>query len=389
MFARNFYLSTAIALLCASAAVGQMPVEHSTPLASTFGASPRLGGSGLLEHLRPAEVGNAFGGWFATEVLAWKLSSQRLPPLLTTNPGDDAGTHGASDTAVLVDNDRLEGYRAGLRLSGGVWLDECKASALEMNAFALQHQASDRSFASSGDPVLARPFFDAFTRHRATEYVAFPGLVAGEVAVCTGSDLWGFEVLYRHSVDAQLDGRADVLGGFRFVQLNDSVTLIEQKRSAGITTTIYDRFRTCNTFNGIEGGLSAHMAAECFHVTAVGKLAVGCVQQVTDAFGETTTGSATLPRGLLAGPTNFDRREHTRLAAIPEVGFDIGYQATGHLRLTAGYTFMYLCNFARAGEQIDTGSNGSSSQIQKLTAPRRNETDVRVHGAILGLEYCW
>src|SRR5207248_2478320 len=55
--------------------------------------------------------------------------------------------------------------------------------------------------------------------------------------------------------------------------------------------------------------------------------------------------------------SNIGRYSTNSFAILPEEGIKLGYQVTPHTRLTLGYSFLYLTDVARPGNQIDTGVN--------------------------------
>ena len=60
-----------------------------------------------------------------------------------------------------------------------------------------------------------------------------------------------------------------------------------------------------------------------------------------------------LAGGLLALNSNSGRFTRDQFAVVPEVGLNVGYQVTDHLRLFAGYNFLYWSRVIRPGDQID------------------------------------
>ncbi len=81
----------------------------------------------------------------------------------------------------------------------------------------------------------------------------------------------------------------------------------------------------------------------------------------------------------------------------PELGLNIGYQITQHLRAFAGYDFLYLSNVLRPGDQIDRGINFSQT-VQSAIAGNTTasgtrpalpftESDFWAQGINLGLEF--
>jgi hypothetical protein len=88
-------------------------------------------------------------------------------------------------------------------------------------------------------------------------------------------------------------------------------------------------------------------------------IALGVVHQDIDINGSTTVTipgqpPVVRPGGLLALPSNIGHYTSDRFGVSPQVGLNVGYQVTSHVRLTAGYSFIYLNNVARPGNQIDT-----------------------------------
>lgn len=62
---------------------------------------------------------------------------------------------------------------------------------------------------------------------------------------------------------------------------------------------------------------------------------------------------------MLALSTNIGRTSEDRFVALPEAGVNVGYQLTKRLRVVGGYTFLYLPQVARSGEQISMQVNPS------------------------------
>jgi hypothetical protein len=52
---------------------------------------------------------------------------------------------------------------------------------------------------------------------------------------------------------------------------------------------------------------------------------------------------------------------------VPEFNLNVGRQVTDSLRLFVGYTFLYMSNVVRPGDQIDTTVN--TTQLPDYTGP--------------------
>ena len=99
--------------------------------------------------------------------------------------------------------------------------------------------------------------------------------------------------------------------------------------------------------------------------------------------------------GLLAQPTNIGHYSRNRFAVAPEAGVKLGYQVTDWMKLTVGYSFVYLSDVARPGHQIDRTVNTSQLASQlgggMLVGPARpafvfKGTDFWGQGLNLGME---
>ncbi len=76
----------------------------------------------------------------------------------------------------------------GGRLRFGVWLDRCHNWGLGAEFFKLGGESETFTATSSGNPILARPFFNTETGVDDAELVAFPGVLAGTVGVWRAAD---------------------------------------------------------------------------------------------------------------------------------------------------------------------------------------------------------
>ena len=107
-------------------------------------------------------------------------------------------------------------------------------------------------------------------------------------------------------------------------------------------------------------------------------------------------GRNALSGAFLALPTNSGHMARDTLAIVPELGINAGVQLTTHMRATIGYSFLYLSNVLRPGDQIDRTLN--ATQIPTVVGnptlvgtPRPlasfRETDFWANGFNAGLEF--
>ena len=170
------------------------------------------------------------------------------------------------------------GYRPGLDIEVGAWLDCCHTEAITYDFLYAGRQSSPFFASSDGDPILCRPFTDANTGDPTCQLVAFPGVVVGNVSVDNHNSLWGTGVDWRHNLccccecndccncdccfHPQNCHRLDFVAGFRFYGFDDNLTIQENLTSiespspipVGTQIQVTDSFITKNNFYGGEIG---------------------------------------------------------------------------------------------------------------------------------------
>jgi len=350
--------------------------------------------------------------WVRPDFLLWWITGYDVPPLITASPAgtslDLAGELGQPATDVLFGNQDVGGgVDPGGRIRLGYWLDPCETYGVEAAFFALTQKSENFSAASPEVPILARPIFNVEPESigQDAEIVAFPELWDGSIQASSETQLQGLEVLYRQVLCRDCTRRVDWLAGYRYLGLDEQLMISDFKRFVGtgtglqVGTTIeeFDRFATQNDFHGGELGVAAELRRRRWTLEVLGKLAVGNNRSRVTINGSTTVtvpdpDVATTPYGLLALPSNSGTYAHDLWAVIPEFGITLGYQLTGGLRATVGYTLLYWSQVARPGDQIDLDVNLSQIQSGGLVGPARPEfiwtnTDVWAQGLSLGLDY--
>jgi putative beta barrel porin BBP7 len=296
--------------------------------------------------------------WASAEPLLWWVREGRTPTLVT------GASDGPLDYELLVGGRVAAGFvnaadNLGIE-AGGFWLERGTAA-----------------------PIPA----------------STPGALAGTLTATSSSQLWGTETNVVGNAYG-CDGLAiDLLGGLRYVGLDEALSILQTGNSlsgAG-SFAATDSFRTRNQFFGGQLGSQVEMRFGRLYTNLLGKVAVGNVHQVVDVSGFTMSGpsgSTTVPGGVLALGTNSGRQSHDEFGVVPEVNFNVGYQLRPNIRLYAGYTFLYLNDVARPGDQGNTtintalvpaspqfGTPGSSGQPGQPF----NRTDYWAQGVNIGL----
>ena len=328
------------------------------------------GRRGACSWCRPQWYGQA-------DFLIWWTQGNRVPPLVTTSPNGtprpQAGVLGQPGTQILSGGNSIDGnYRPGARFTMGRWLNPCHSAGLEVTWFTLGDGSNSGNFfaSSTGDPILARPFFNTQNAANDAQLVAFPNIIQGAVQVQTSSEINSVSVDLRRNWRNTCRTRIDLLGGYRFVRFREGIAIRENLSSTdpgglvpiGTTFDIGDAFNARNDFNGGEIGLSTRLKRGCWSFDMLTKLAFGNMHQRVAIDGSTVVtvpgnGTTQSAGGLLALPTNIGVQSRDRFALIPELNLNCRYQYSEQLSLEVGYSLLWITDVARSGSQIDTNVN--------------------------------
>jgi hypothetical protein len=352
--------------------------------------------------------------YLSGEYLLWWLRQDKVPVLASTssNPFDN-GELGRPTTQVLFGGGGLDGGpRSGFRMTGGWWLDEtCKDDAIEVSGFYLSPRRTDFNANSAEFPVLARPFLNINQNVEFSQLTAFPGISTGNLSINDESKFFGGEINGRCNICCGCDYRLDVIGGFRYLDLEESLSITETglflpgegPPLAGDRFLVNDFFLTRNQFFGGQIGLMGDYDWGRFSIEGRVKLALGDTHQeiLIDGSQVITAPNGTTQQfkgGLLALPSNIGRYYRDRFGVVPELNFNVGYQLTDHIRVFVGYDGLYWNDVVRPGGQIDRRLDitqipnflvqGGPGVIAGQTLPSapRGGSDFWAQGATAGLE---
>jgi hypothetical protein len=406
------------------------PPEHLAMMPESAEAPALADETGAPVDLSGGPQAFPFRFYGSVEYLAWRVKDGNIPPLATTSiavnpalpgPGQPPagfGPLGDPTTRVLV-NDKLGyGTQSGARFRLGYNLPTCKPMAIEGSFFFLNSGSSN--FQSS-QSQLYRPFFNGNLGFEDVQIVSSPGLSAGRITINSPSRLYGADLNLRCPLFCTTNCAGgfnlDLLGGFRYLHLNEGLTVTEQGIGQGINAgqafVVQDNFRTSNNFYGAQVGLAGTWTRDRWSLGVRGTIAVGDTHQVVRVNGGSLllpNSLVPMPGGLLALPSNIGERSKDRLSFVPEVGVNVGYRVTDWMRATVGYNFLYWSSVVRPGDQIDRvldvtqvpGLTTTNAQgqilyrgvpVQPLSPPRPapliNDTSFWAQGVTLGLEFRW
>ncbi len=371
--------------------------------------------------------------WVSVEYILWRTKSLNTPPLVTssTNPVRIDPVTGRPVAGTLVDplgrvissNDYNDDWRSGIRVRGGFWLDECQNCGLEGSYFYLQNGDDNETFGPQNGPGVFRPFFNADPRVLGpdaqlvnfqpvpdAELVVFPNRVAGTVSINTGTKFQGFDANFRKNLLCDCNSRIDLLAGYRYLRLRDSVQITENlliigldpalganQLPVGTSILVQDNFETQNEFNGGQVGLAGEWRSGRVYLGLRGLVALGNTNTDVTISGFTRVQQPggvpqTFNGGLLAQRTNIGSRSFDNFSVVPEATATLGYQLTDGVRLFASYNYLYWNKVGRAGDQIDTVVDGRQINqtpdaiLATRPAPQNGTSNFWAHGVGFGVE---
>ena len=337
--------------------------------------------------------------YVSAEYLRWSTKGGFTPVLVTQGSladltsGARVGAIDLPGTAPLFGGTDLNsGGRSGARFMVGWWCGDEHAFGIEGGGFWLADKSANFTATSTGVPILTRPFFDTFTGLQQAELVAAPGILAGTINVRARNSLWGAEANLRSNLWCGPHWNVDLIGGYRYIGMDDSLAINESLQAIQVPVTIgvNDTFTTQNRFNGGQIGLDAEWKRNRWSVDFKTKVALGDVSERVNIIGTTVTNGVAAPGGLLAQPTNMGAHSRNRFAWSPELGVNLGYQVTDHVRAFVGYDFLYLSDVVRAGDQVDFRVD-SRQLLHTGGGPNPafifHGTDFWAQGVSLGLEF--
>lgn len=301
-------------------------------------------------------------------LLAWIKDGKNPTPLVTSGTAANLGVLGSPGiVSVLyggrdIDFDTFNGARATI----GYWLDNKATMGVEASGFLLERRADLFNVFSNGDPnstiVIARPLIDTAQTPPAEDVfvVAEPGVQSGGVVATASSRLWGAEGNVVRNFRDHCRSRIDLLAGFRYIDLLETLTINESSSLIGtpLAADAVDSFNCRNQFYGGQFGARWTISRGPLSLTSVSKLALGVTHESITRLGSTTFfGFGTAPITVLGGqlvlPSNYGQDCRDRFAVAPATSIQVAYQLTKRASVFMGYDFLYISSVVRPGENID------------------------------------
>ena len=324
----------------------------------------------------------------SADYLYWWLRGQPLSPNLMLS---------IVGGATITD---LEGQEShGGRFLLGAWVDNKHTWAAEVGGFFLGEKDQTSNLEFPGSNLANRPIFQG---------------IASETSEIAGTtNLWSAEANLRHQACTFQcfkggSGYLDLLGGFRFLDLSENLTIRGTTVFAtapvllsNATITTIDSFGTHNHLYAGQIGAETGMSWGKFNMNAWTKIALGQNRQNVNIGGRTQVsaptplGSFSVNGGFFAQPSNIGRYRQDVFAYMPEAGINLGYKICDNVRVSFGYNFLYFLNAVRPGDQIDPTAGGGGRPAlfflggtQPMPAfTEFRETDFWAQGVNVGIEF--
>jgi len=323
--------------------------------------------------------------WAQVEYLMWWGKGSHVPALVTTSnpsnvPRPQAGVLGFPTTEVLF-GDELFGdeVQSGLRGNFGIWLDPVHNVGLGVKVFGLEGDQADFNAASTGDPVLARPFYNALLGQEDALLIAYIDpvdgpIVDGNIAANYKTSFVGTDVFTRIMMERSQHNRVDLVGGYSYLRLADALSIrsfhtAREPVIDGTTFDIRDNFSTSNVFHGGMLGLQGTRARGRWSADWLTKLSFGNSHQHVRIRGSTVVtpligAPQNLNGGLLAQQTNIGDYNNSETIVIPELTVNLNYHLNSNISLGIGYNLIWLSSAITTGPEIDRQVN-----LSQLTGP--------------------
>ncbi len=336
-------------------------------------------------------------GWLEGDYLLW--ATKKAPaevPLVTSASLTDPlpGALGQPGTKIRLGDKEIDmGWRSGFRITLGRWIGGCQQFGLDGNFFMLPKKWHHKSIHTSGEPGspnVAVPIDDVTGLWGLNVVLGetifiLPGPLSGpgfkgRFTLKLSNKLLGSEL----NTLVNLISRIHFIGGFRWVQLQESLSFIGKTAalSNSIATGFYDfkdSFKTYNNFFGPQIGLKADYNVDRWLFNGFAKVGFGCMHQKLRIEGKSetsngnlfymtkNTGNEVLKGGLFSEPTNRGSQHHNRFAIVFETGVHLSYQFSRCFEMGVGYDFLWLNQVVRPGKQIDRKINPTRTALAKAS----------------------
>lgn len=308
--------------------------------------------------------------WITVDFLYWATQGTSVPPLVQNGPvllppGALPFATVLATQTLFGDERMLNGLRPGIRVTGGFFLDTDKEWALGYSGAFLGSTSERLEGGANGLGIVNLP------QNETPLYVGYPGVTRGTFAASVQSNFSTATAELRRVAQSGTGRRFDLIAGYRYIHLGDAVATSFDIVPATIPGPFSPRLmgeqstRTRNEFDGGEVGFQFQGRMGRFTFDWISTIAIGATTTEIDrSFTRSLFDNGTIgnlvgvplpPVGTPVIQTGGLTKE-TEFAFVPHVGLKFGWEVIEHVRLTAGYDFIYWSRVRRAAE-LFTGND--------------------------------
>jgi hypothetical protein len=339
-------------------------------------------------------IGPLGPAWHDLSLLYWWPMRQPIPPLAV----------GGANNRVLLGGRAIDSEpSAGGRFTFGTALNQKHTVGYEISYFFLGTRAfwdAVRGGPGTGIGTLGVPFVNADTGAPEVLVLARPDGPSATLAVSSAVRVQGWEVNALSNLYAGTHLKLNAILGWRYFQFHEGV---------GVHTTqifgaadpqlarVSEQFDAHNRFHGGQIGLHADARRGNVFCELTGKVAFGQNYEVVRSEGMTILYGASGTRsfggtGNFVQPGTFGRSANGTFAVLPEGTIKLGVRLGDSGRLYVGYSFLYLSDAVRPGDQIDRTAQFAQLAVVGAPVPvdrvprAIQRSDVWVQGVVVGFE---
>jgi hypothetical protein len=348
--------------------------------------------------------------WDDLELLYWWPLRQPVPALAYGTRTGLAPEPGQDGTQQLVGGRALGSQpSAGGRFTLGMAINDAETVGVEAVYFFLGTRSfnqSARDFSGGTTSYFGVPYIDSATGTTSILPLAQPGVSHAYLDVSTSVRAQGWEVNTVANVLDEKYVKLNAIIGWRYFEADEGLHIAQTQFNIADGSVIRtgDQFDAHNRFNGGQLGLHADLSRGVVFCELTAKIAFGQNYEVVKDSGETIfqqdglygpVTKAYPGSGIYVQPSNAGQSSKGVFAFLPEGTFKFGFRLGEAARIYAGYSFLYLSDAVRPGDQIDRSFHPDEIPLVSGTGPVYggdrpvrffNHADFWVQGLIIGLE---
>lgn len=352
-------------------------------------------------------IGPLGPSWDTLELLYWWPTRQPIPALAyAPNSGISALT-GANGTLLAGGHAISSQPSAGGRFTLGYSLNDAETFGIEGTYLFLGTRSFNetvRNFAGSPITSFGLPYTNASTGASELLLLGQGSGTQSFLNLSTSVRVQGGEVNTVANIMDEKNVKLNFLLGWRNFQTYEGLSIAQTQyryTGAGGVFQTADQFDARNSFNGGQLGLYADVRRGIVFCEVITKVAFGQNYEVVKTGGMTHLllpgggGQTFAGSGIYVQPSNLGRTASGVFAVLPEGTIKFGFRLGDSGRLYVGYSFLYLTDAVRPGDQIDRTLYPAQVPLVSGTGPVSasdrparifTHSDFWVQGVVIGLE---